>query len=284
MRLSVASRTVFSALRGGVTRAWAKAREVAAPVKGEKNAEHYNARVGPRLVWLYGFSTFAFLGTDWVTRQLRGKRADLYFLFAILYTTCVTVLVFALEYYGLSRLAPGSFSISEPGFLRLLSLSFTTLMNASELALVKPISDVALLISQGIVLCTFLILGLLLAVWLAPVRERYLDDMKQLVDELDALNNQVRSFVKQSYALSAAKLEEFLIQHRPIGTTLLLRMRYGADWEKGRSVSADEPPAVIEAKFEEVNDVEPSDAEVKALNAPQKPARSSPRKKPKKTK
>lgn len=205
---------------------------------------------------VYMLFTAVFLTTDWISRQIRTKRIDLYFVASLIYTFTVTTGVFALEYYGLSRLEPASFSVDNPGFFNLLSLSFCTLMTSADLALVKPSSTMAIFISQLNLLCSFLIVGLFLTIVLTSIRERYAFDLNTLVSQLDLINEEVGAFLLKSYKLSLVKLEEFLIENEPNAVKLMLRLRYGRDWENIRPLAASRTATteVIDVPLEEVNE------------------------------
>ena len=201
---------MFSVLSGLLPAAWAKARESVLPKPPQENEPETEEARKTRiqgLLGLYGLSTIAYISTSWISRQISNKRMDLYFVVMLLYTVAVTVLVFALEYYGLSKLVPGSFSDAHPSFFQLLTLSFCTLMT-SEMAPVRPVSDIALTLSIANLFCSFLILGLLATIIITSSRERYATDLNKLVGELDNVHKEVASFIQQSYALTITKLSQ----------------------------------------------------------------------------
>lgn len=263
--------TVFSELAEAVPDLWSnmKIAALAPPPDGlDPGTEDYAKKAHSNLLPLYLFSTIAFLGTTWLGRQISAKRMYIYLIVALAYTTVITVLVFALEFYDLSKVAPESFSVGSPSFRDFFSFSFANLV-FSSVAIIKPTSGYAIALAQVQHFFSLLIGGFFVSILATLSNQRYTEDVNRLALELDSINREVAGFIEQSYALSLVKLEEFLIDFEPIMAKWLLRLRYGQDWQEVRQLNhtPEEPKngteTITDIKCEDVTSSEELETDVR---------------------
>jgi hypothetical protein len=163
---------------------------------------------------------------------IESRKLDLYFVGSLLFTFLLTALVFAVEYLGLERLAPGSFAgVVGPGFLDFIGFSFSTLMTA-EVSQLRAYSGVAQVLTYFQLFASLLIIVLLVFIILTSIRERYRDDLNDAVEELGAAEATAAALIEANYELTIEAVEAWLLEHNPLIVRWLLRLRYGEERAK----------------------------------------------------
>jgi hypothetical protein len=234
-RVAFSPSTVFADVGGAVRKVWDKTRTArwATRPEGDPNSEEYRQQFGQRLLQMYVITTaFSFLAAR-LKEVIESRKLDLYFLGSLVYTFMLTTLVFAIEYFGLERLRPKSFvGIDSPTLLDFIGFSFSTLMT-SDISPLRPTnSGIAQLLSYLQLFSSLLIIVLLVFVVLASIRERYRQDLSEVVKEVSAVGDRAAALIQANYALTIAAAEAWLLEHQRPLTKWLLRLRYGEQHAK----------------------------------------------------
>lgn len=248
-RVAFSPSTVFADVAGAVRTSWTTIRESkwAVPPEGDPASEQYQQQFGQSLLQIYMTTAGLYFIAARLKEVIESHKLDLYFLGSLVFTFTLTTVVFAVEYFGLERLRPGSFvGVPSPGLLDFLGYSFSTLMT-SELSPLHPNSQIALILSYFQLLGSLLIIVLLVFVVLTSIRERYRQDLGGVVEEVGEAAGRVTALIEANYKLTLASAEAWLLEHqRPI-TRWLLRIRYGEENAKGIPGYSD-PPLKQESK------------------------------------
>jgi hypothetical protein len=190
----------------------------------------------------------------WVSLKLRGvltsRKLDIYLVIAFLRTALTTVVVFAFLYFGLERVAPGSFRPAEGiGFWPLLGFSFDTIMTADHSGL-RVVSGLAKLLAY-----TEQMLGLLIlvvgafVVW-TSARERHQEEMDGVIDSLASKMDLLGRLVEKELQVTLIELERLLCVGNSGAVNALRKLRgleaieYAEETQTGeRSARVDESHA-----------------------------------------
>lgn len=154
------------------------------------------------------------------TRQL-----DLYFIGAFAYTFFLTTAVFSLEYIGLVRVAPASFS-SSASLLDMVGYSIGTMFHF-QLSQIAPVTLVAQMLTYAQA-CAALMIGLLLVfVIFTSTRERYRKDVASIADELSQRVRQMEDVMLSDFELTLRAAEIKMMRANALVTGWCLRSLYG---------------------------------------------------------
>lgn len=247
-RVAFSPSTVFADASGAIGNAWSHMEnsEMAKRPQGlDPHSDEYKEKFGQNLLGMYMLTTGLYIFGERLREVVNSRKLDLYFLASLLYTFILTSIIFALEYFGLERLQPGSFvGVPAPGLLDFLGLSFSTLMT-SDISTLKPASGLA----QGVLYLqlfgSLLIIILLVFVILTSIRERYKQDLDGVVNELRTASDKIGVLLEANYELTISAAEVWLLEFNHGVTKWCLRLRHGE--ERARQIEAQigdaEPPA-----------------------------------------
>jgi len=144
-----------------------------------------------------------------------SHKTDLYFLGALAYTFVLTVVIFSFEYFALYKIQPTSFStVGTVSFLTLLVFSFNTILTA-ELATVAPADTTAVVFANLELLAGLIIFVILLFVILTSKRERYRQDMTNLIEQLDTGAQKFAGFMETEFKVSLSEAQEKIESEQP---------------------------------------------------------------------
>ncbi len=229
-RIAFSPSTVFADFSSAIRTTWEQIRHsaLAQPADGaEPGTEDYKQKFGQNVLLTYVVSTTLYVLGVRLRSVVASRKLDLYFLASLLYTFLLTAFVFGLEYTGLERVMPGSFTgVQQPSVLDFLGLSFSTLMTSD----VSPLRASTKLAQAGLYVQLFgslLIVVLLAFVILTSIRERYRQDLDEVVTELGTVSETVGRFLEKNFDLTVAAAEAFLLDSSPVVTRWLLSLRYG---------------------------------------------------------
>lgn len=217
-RVAFSPSTVFADV-GAIMR---KARErlmesipVQRPEGLDCESQEYKQKLGQNLLAIYMITTVLHFLGECLCEVVNSRKLDLYFVGSLMYTFLLTALVFGFEYFGLERLAPGSFTgIEIPSLLDFLGLSFSTLMT-SDISPLKPASGIAQAASYIQLFGSLLIIVLLVFIILTSIRERYRQDLDGVVNELRTASERVGGLLEANYELTVAWAEAWLLEFNP---------------------------------------------------------------------
>jgi len=233
-RLAFLPSTIFTHVSSTVQETWEKIRESpwAGPQKGDRRSEEFQQKLGQNLLIMYMTTAGLYFLTARLKEVIDSRKLDLYLVGSLVYTFALTIVVFGVEYYGLERLHPGSFTgVSSPGLVDFIGLSFSTIMTAS-ISPLKAISGLAQLASYLQLLGSLLIIILLVFIVLTSIRERYRRDLDGVVEELGSAAERAAALIEGNYELTIASAEELLLKQNKSFARWLLRLRYGEEGAK----------------------------------------------------
>lgn len=212
-RMAFQPASVFANVAGVLRRCWAiyQTKIIPEQVKAEAQldptSEAYGAKLIENLNGLYTVNSILLIFAEKLKHAAISRKLDIYFIVSVLSTTLLTVIVFALEYLGLEKYKPGSFSgIPKPGFWDFLGYSFSNLMTAGLSAL-APHGVLAQVLSHLQLLAALLLLVILVFVILTSIRERYREDVELAISELKNGACLIEGHIQQQYRLSLVDLE-----------------------------------------------------------------------------
>lgn len=256
-RVAFSPSTVFADVSGTVRKAWefVKNSEMAKRPEGlDPKSEEFKQKYGQNLLMIYMMTTGLYILGERLREVVNSRKLDLYFLGSLLYTFFLTSLIFALEYFGLERVIPGSFvGVSTPGLLDFIGLSFSTLMT-SEISPLRAASGAA---QVGLYLQLFgslLIIVLLVFVVLTSIRERYRQDLDGVVSELRAASDRIGSLFEANYELTIAAAEAWLLEFNPAVVKWFVEHRHRGDHARQTATvipvaEPDRPPDSVPPQF-----------------------------------
>ena len=148
--------------------------------KPKKDEEEVQTRIST-LYMAYWCAEFL---KEKATLFLESRKMDLYLILTWFWTVFITVIVYSLEYFSLYKIHPDSFSVPyEPNFLSFLGFSFGKLAT-SEVSAISPKTSFALILCYSELCCTLIIFVILVFTILTAARERYREEIYNLVSEL----------------------------------------------------------------------------------------------------
>lgn len=238
-RVAFSPSTVFADVSGAIRSAWSRIKESEMAKQRTEGLDpasnEYKQKIGQNLLLIYMITTGLYFLGERLREVVNSRKLDLYFLGSLLYTFFLTSLVFAIEYFGLERVVPGSFTgVAEPEFLQFLGLSFSTLMTSD----ISPLKAASGLAQAGLYLQLFgslLIIVLLVFVILTSIRERYKQDLDGVVNELGAASQSIGGLLEANYELTIAGAEAWLLEFNPAVTKWFLKLRHGE--QRAREIS-----------------------------------------------
>ena len=210
------------------------------PENLNSESDEYKRKVGQNLLSIYMLTTGLYFVGERLREIASSRKLDLYFLASLLYTFLLTTIVFAIEYFGLERVAPGSFGgIAHPGFMDFVGFSFSTLMTA-DISALRPLSGIAQAGTYLQLFGSLLIIVLLVFVILTSIRERYNQDLDGVVNELKATSDKLGDLIEANYELTLAAAEAWLLEYSPDVMKLLLKLRHGEKRAKEITAAAED--------------------------------------------
>ncbi len=220
-RMAFSPSTVFADVGTIVRKAWENLREsipAQRPEGVDQESQEYKQKLGQNLLSIYMITTVLHFLGERLREVVNSRKMDLYFVGSLMYTFFLTVVVFGIEYFGLERLAPGSFTgIEKPSLFDFLGLSFSALMT-SDISPLKPASSIAQVASYIQLFGSLLIIVLLVFIILTSIRERYRQDLDGVVNELWSASERVGGLLEANYELTVAGAEAWLLEFNPTAT------------------------------------------------------------------
>jgi hypothetical protein len=229
-RVAFTPSTIFADVGGGFRKVWkvVKESEHTKPPKDQKHPQ-YQKKYGDTLLSTYVATTLLYLIGERLQRVVNSRMLDLYFLGSLVYTFVLTVFVFAVEYFGVQRVWPGGFEgVADPGFVDFLAYSFSTLM-MSEIALLRAMSEPALIVANFELVGSLALLVLLASVGITVARERYKEDFGSIVEQIRKASEGRGSLLEANFALTPSAAEKWLIAANPKLIAWVLALRHGKE-------------------------------------------------------
>ena len=150
-----------------------------------------------------------------LNETVSSRRTDLYFIVAVLYSFLLTVLIFGFEYYALSKIDPGSFQMTpQSSIWSFILFSFNVILTTA-FSRITPISDIALSLATLELFAGVITLIFFVYVLLTSSRERYREDLRNLVLGLTQSSKEIERFLEKSLEMRLIDAEDKIIEHDP---------------------------------------------------------------------
>jgi hypothetical protein len=150
-----------------------------------------------------------------LNETVSSRRTDLYFIVAVLYSFLLTVLIFAFEYRALSKVDPGSFQMPpQSSIWSFILFSFNVILT-TEFSRITPVSDIALSLATLELFAGVITLIFFVYVLLTSSRERYREDLRNLVLGLTQSSKEIERFLEKSLKMRLIDAEVKIIEHDP---------------------------------------------------------------------
>jgi hypothetical protein len=181
---------------------------------GPQGAEYEKKRVD-NLKELYLNNLLWEFFANKLNETVSSRRTDLYFIVAVLYSFLLTVLIFGFQYYALSKVDPGSFQTpSQSSIWSFILFSFNVILT-TEFSRITPISDIALSLATLELFAGVITLIFFVYVLLTSSRERYREDLSNLVLGLTQSSKEIERFLEKSLKMRLIDAEDKIIEHDP---------------------------------------------------------------------
>lgn len=266
-RVAFSPSTVFADVSGALRKTWGALQESKfwkLPENLDRDSTQYKNLFGQTLLQVYAVTTSFYAVSERLREVVNSRILDLYFLASLLYTFCLTAVLFSLEYFGLERLAPGSFvSGSTLELIDFLGLSFSTLMT-SDISPLKAANRIAQMGMYLELFCSLLIVVLLVFVVLTSIRERYRQDLDGVVTELREASENFGQLFEANCEMTIVAAEQWLIEFNLTQVKWFVELRHGKELAR-------ELTSTIQPTASTANGTSNSEIEVVATEAPSQP-------------
>lgn len=219
LRIAFISQSVFSDIVGWIRRVWSRIEQsTLPPLEGiDPSSEEYKQKRNQHLLMLYTMVTMLHFLAARLRDVVASRKLDLYFLASLLYTACVTTVVFAFIYQGVERLVPGSFHANANdtmSFWSFLGYSFSTLVT-SNISPLSPAGTAARAFSYAQALSGPLLAVSFVFVMFTSTRERYIDDARSVAEELRIAAKRFANQIQMQYGLTTLAAKGILVAIHP---------------------------------------------------------------------
>jgi hypothetical protein len=155
-------------------------------------------------------------GTEFAAQKIRGiaqtRKMDLYLILSWFWTILFSSLIFAFEYLALFKMDAGSFlAPSDLNFLSFFGFSFGTLI-LSSISEISPASSLAAFLCYVQQFCSLVILVILVFIILTAARERYKEDIENLVCEFRNVALMLQESCQTIFNLALEEAEALLLR------------------------------------------------------------------------
>ncbi len=191
-----------------------------------ENATDNNVSRENATLWLlYASYSGAELTADKVLGPATNRRLDLYLLVSWIWIVVVVVFSYSFLYWGLFKVAPDSFSASgQPSWAAFLGYSVSVFTTA-DLSGIVPSGILARVVSHTELLCMLATGVILFFTILTAAREKYQEDIRELLDELRRTAAAVTLCFQQAYELAIDEVEMLLLSDSASLVNGLRKMR-----------------------------------------------------------
>ena len=140
---------------------------------------------------------------------------DLYLVASWFYTVFLTAFVFGFEHFGLSKIAPDSYTEAVgKGFWSFFGFS-VSILTTSNLSKISPVSPVADVLSYSEVACSLIILVILVFLLLTGAREVLKDNVDEFQSELSRIVGAIEGKIMSKWELTIPELELRILIKNP---------------------------------------------------------------------
>lgn len=228
MKTAFATKTVFSTTADAVAAMWEKAKTsnlFIPPKDVDPSTDEGKIKFGTSLISSYAVTA----GLGMVANKIReiadSRRLDFYLIISWSITVVLTVLIYALLYFGLDRIEPGSFSTEQSSFWDFIGYSICVL-TTSSLSTITPLTKFAKILSFTELFGTVSVLILMVFLILTSLRDKYRSDLARIAKELTETSRDFETLLVKNYDLTMRAAEQWLLNYNLQIAKLLLRLRH----------------------------------------------------------
>lgn len=228
-RSAYSSSTIFSTLRDYVDKLWCYMKKFLLDnmPKEDLDVKEYEKELGKSLLHAYVLTTGLYFLMERLREIMESRKLDLYLLSSLVWTFVVSVLSFAVIYFGLFRIdQSGFFAPENAGLLDFVGFSFTILMTSS-ISEVAAVSGAALAITYTQLFVSLLLIVLLAFMILTSIREKYNNDLDGLIEELGEAADKSIKHIEENYQITLNAIERILVASDETVMKAMLGVRYG---------------------------------------------------------
>lgn len=162
---------------------------------------------------LYTYYSYAMLLEKKAEYFMQSRKMDLYLILTWFCTVLVTAVIYSLEYFSLYKILPSAFSSPfQPTYFSFLGFSFGKLTTTTISAIV-PTNLIAILLCYSELACTLIIFVILVFTILTAARERYKEDLNNIVKEISEMATIFQSAFNIMFNMALAEAEYILFTH-----------------------------------------------------------------------
>jgi len=216
-RVAFQPSTVFADLAHFVRNAWQniKGKEYMTLEGIDVGSNEYKKCQAQNLFQYYFIATYVRFLTEKLHEIIKSRKLDLYFICLLIYTLALTTVVFAFEYHAIESIKVGSFGGSQYiTFWTFLGYSFSSIMH-STLSPLHAISNIAIILSYIELLASFLIIVLLVFLILTSIRERYKQDISDVIGEMTVFSDDIGKQIEETFQLNVSAISVKIIELDP---------------------------------------------------------------------
>lgn len=216
-RVAFQPSTVFANIIPAVRNVWQnfKGKEYMTLEGIEVGSNEYKKRQAQNLFQYYFVATLVRFVAEKLDEIIKSHKLDLYFICSLIYTLALTTVIFAFEYQAVESIKIGCFGGSQQlNFWTFLGYSFSTIMHY-PLSSLQAISDVAIILSYIELIASLLILVLLVFVILTSIRERYKQDISDVIGEMEEVSDDIGTQIEETFQISVGAISVKIIELDP---------------------------------------------------------------------
>lgn len=253
--------TVFSRLQGIISKIKIRLSETSFFQKMWDNARSRNEpkndqeELQTRLSTLYIVYWCAEFVKEKVDHVLQSRKIDLYLIFTWFWTVFLTAVIYSLEYFSLYKILPNAFIAPfKPTYFSFLGFSFGKFA-PSEVSAIFPENLPAVLLCYSQLACTVVIFVIFVFTILTAARERYKEDIYNIVKELTELALIIQEKFTIIFDMALADAEYVLLTHNATLVNGLRKLRGLPELSDPNSKHSKEPKSnVLSGKTESKKD------------------------------
>lgn len=223
------SSTIFTEIKDIVSKIWQHTKNHIENSKPDEKlaSNEYKQKFGEHLLQTYMLTTGLHFSTIKLQEVIASRKIDLYLICSLIWTFTLSVITFGIIYFSIFRMDMNHFEGPMPlDLIDFIGLSFTTIMTSSA-SNISPSSGLAQFITYLQLFTSLLIIVLLVFIVLTSIREKYKNDLDELVNELKIANDLALTYINENYDLTIEAIEHLLVMHNEHVMRLMLGVRYG---------------------------------------------------------
>lgn len=184
-------------------------------IEAEKNSNNQQENVKTEKANVYLPIYVMYSGAGIFTEKVKNKTMnsyDKYLMYIFIYTYSLTLILYALIYYGISKFDVNAFSGSAKGFWEYLLLSGTFITGSLVEANLKPAELYVKFVGVSESMYMYLFIGLLIFTIFTRTRDDYKNSIDKFGESLDQLLINLENKVIDTFNISLEQIEKMISQ------------------------------------------------------------------------